>query len=274
MEYSDETLQQLHEVELELLIETDRVCREIGISYFLDSGTALGAARHQGFIPWDDDVDIGMLRDEYDRFLEMAPEHLSDGFLLCTPENTAGYAPMFSKLIKKGTVFKTQETKDAGFDQGIFIDIFPYDAVSSDRKVAQEQASKCAFWQRMSYLYNSSHITVPHKGMLGRVERVVCALAHPLIHGLYDPSVLLERFNYWAQAGTSDPSGRYMSYAYPIGEGIAKDTLVPPRPIIFEERTLNGPAKIDAYLTYMYGDWRMLPPEEDRTNHAPLEIRF
>ena len=73
MRYEDGQLRRLQAVELGMLLEIGRVCAELNIEWFLDSGTALGAARHQGFIPWDDDIDVGMLRADYDRFLEEAP---------------------------------------------------------------------------------------------------------------------------------------------------------------------------------------------------------
>ena len=89
MQYDDETLRRLQLAELDILIAIDAVCREHGITYFLDSGTALGARRHAGFIPWDDDIDIAMPRDDYERFLGLAQEALGDEYVVANPENDA-----------------------------------------------------------------------------------------------------------------------------------------------------------------------------------------
>ena len=85
MKYRPDVLKALQEAELEILCTIDALCREEGIAYFLDGGTALGAVRHNGFIPWDDDIDIGMLRPEYDRFIERARIALPDAYELVVP---------------------------------------------------------------------------------------------------------------------------------------------------------------------------------------------
>ena len=133
MEYQPETLRKLHEIQLSILKDVDDLCTRHDITYFLDSGTALGAVRHNGFIPWDDDIDIGMLRPDYDRFLTVAKEELpASTYRLLIPGETLHYAAMFTKVALVGTKFYTQETIEAGLDMGIFIDVFPYDDLSSD----------------------------------------------------------------------------------------------------------------------------------------------
>ena len=82
MQYEQDELRRLQLVELDILRDIDKVCREHGIRYFLDSGTLLGAVRHGGFIPWDDDVDLGMPRHDYERFLEIAPRALGDAYVV------------------------------------------------------------------------------------------------------------------------------------------------------------------------------------------------
>lgn len=82
MKYNLEDLKRVQRIELEILEEVIRVCNENNINYFLEAGTLLGAMRHSGFIPWDDDIDIGMLRSDYDKFMEIAPNKLTNGFTL------------------------------------------------------------------------------------------------------------------------------------------------------------------------------------------------
>ena len=95
-------LRGLQLVELEILLEVDRVCRENGIEYFLDGGTAVGAVRHGGFIPWDDDVDIGMTRENYEKFLEIAPEKLKNDYFLQTRKTDKKAPYMYAKVMVPG----------------------------------------------------------------------------------------------------------------------------------------------------------------------------
>ncbi|MEG0324706.1 MAG: LicD family protein, partial [Raoultibacter sp.] len=127
MHYDDEILRKIQLMELEILKDVDRVCCENDIVYWLDSGSALGAARHNGFIPWDDDIDIGMLRDDYDRFLAVAPQALGDRYEVVDPLSSDRHPAMFAKVWLKGTKFYTVETLDAGVFQGVGIDVMPYD---------------------------------------------------------------------------------------------------------------------------------------------------
>ena len=101
-----ETLRQVQLDQLEIAKDIKRVCEENGIRYHLAFGSLLGAVRHKGFIPWDDDMDFGMLREDYERFLEIAPKKLKDEFFLQTWHTDPYYPLAFAKVRKKGTVFQ------------------------------------------------------------------------------------------------------------------------------------------------------------------------
>ena len=274
MEYAPDILKRLQAIELEMLQVIDEVCKQLDITYFLDSGTALGAARHGGFIPWDDDVDLGMPREDYDRFLAEAPELLGGGYSLVCPATDDTVAGQFAKVMKQGTRFMTQETKDAGFNQGVFIDIFPYDALSSDVAIAKKQMRKCLFWQRVSYLYHSPHIYMPHGGVLGACERVACYGLHGIAKVLFTPKRIRESFDRWALLGKDDPSTRLMVFAYPVKDGFEAEWFFPVTDVDFEDDRFPAPRELNEYLSYLYGDWRSLPPEDQRRNHAPLMLEL
>lgn len=125
MQYEQDVLRKLQLAELSILRDIDSVCRSEGIPYFLECGTLLGAVRHGGFIPWDDDIDVGMLRPDYERFLKVAPKALGERYAVCEPRANSRCAGMFAKVWKRGTKFFTAETMEAGIDQGIFVDVFP-----------------------------------------------------------------------------------------------------------------------------------------------------
>lgn len=108
--YTNEEIRSVQLVELKILLEIDRICKEHSIEYFLTSGSVLGAVRHGGFIPWDDDIDIGMSRENYDRFIEIAPHALRQPYVLQT-YNTDRYSPiLYAKIKNTDTVFLNMPT--------------------------------------------------------------------------------------------------------------------------------------------------------------------
>lgn len=125
-----EQLRQLQLIELEILIEIDRICRKNKICYSLTGGSLLGAIRHGGFIPWDDDADISMLRLEYIKFQKACKKDLNkEKFYFQDIENTEGYRWGYGKIRRKDTVFLRENQEDMPYEQGVFVDIFPRDSV-------------------------------------------------------------------------------------------------------------------------------------------------
>ena len=129
-------MKQLWAVELDLLNEFDRVCKKHGLKYILDFGTLLGAIRHKGFIPWDDDVDVSILREDYDKLLKIGPSEFKDPYFLQTRKTDPGYDVSVAKLRRSDTTFIMTENihHPMPYNQGIFIDIFVYDNLSSNKK--------------------------------------------------------------------------------------------------------------------------------------------
>lgn len=130
--YSDKELTQLHAELLTILEEIVRICKILDIKFFVTGGTAIGAYYFQGFVKWDDDIDLGMKRDDYEKFMREAPSIISKGFFVqCidTEPNTPFY---FTKVRKDNTLFVQQDFKDVKMHHGIFVDIFPYDNIPNN----------------------------------------------------------------------------------------------------------------------------------------------
>lgn len=274
MRYDDETLRKMQLMELGILKEVDRVCREHDIAYFLDSCSALGAARHDGFIPWDDDIDVGMMRADYERFLSVAPEALGEQYVLSEPMTNAIHSAMFAKVWLRGTKFYTVETLDAGLRQGIGIDVLPYDVLSADERVAQKQRQRCSLLQKLLYLYHSKNVVVPHKGALGSFERAACGVAHAFLRVFTSHERLAGQFQQSALAGEDSPGDTSMCMSYVAIGSYPTNVLVPAGRHMFEGEEFPVPAEIERYLEIMFGDWRELPPMDERRQHAPIELGF
>lgn len=275
MKYQEDQLRRLQITLLGIVKDIDRVCRDNGIEYFLDSGSCLGAVRHGGFIPWDDDVDLGMKRSDYDKFLEIAPNALGENYVVAHPAADKRLAGMFAKVWKRDTVFATEETIEAGVPQGIFVDVFPYDVVSADEKVAAKQLRACRMWQSLSYLYHSGAIVVPHRGLKGAIERAGCRVAHAVVHFVMNPERIRKSFDGAAMSGVGGPGKAYAAMAYAASGPFPEEVLFPTTDLRFEGVTLSVPGRYVQYLELMYGPtWRELPPEEERRNHAPIKLDF
>ena len=274
MLYDTETLQHVQRINLQTLIDIDKVCKKHEITYFLDSGTALGARRHSGFIPWDDDVDLGMLRSDYEKFLEVAPLELSDKYVVCNPRSNNKIASTFAKVWLRGTKFATRETIDAHLDQGIFIDIIPYDVLSSDEKISAGQRKKCRLAQYCLYLFHSPNVNLPHKGLIGGFERVACYIAHYLLRLITSHEAILGYFEDAASMGKLNPSDIYLQMCWTGVDGFTKSCLLPSLPLQFEGYEFPCPSNIEEYLSVMYGDWETLPSVEERHQHSPEVLNF
>lgn len=256
----------LRKVQMSMLEEFDRICTKYGLHYFLDSGTALGAVRHGGFIPWDDDVDLGMMRDDYESFLKIAPCELSDQYELQTRENEPEYHKFNAKIRKKGTVFPEPGSKYYN-NRGIFIDVYPFDFISDNHKKAQRELRMS---RKLHFLINT-HQTLHAKRTF--THSLVARFVHVL------PLERLEKKYMQLCLRYKDKSTDHVTcYSYRMLKEqdilfLYKD-IYPTKRICFEHREFQIMNNTDAYLKVMYGNYMQLPPEEKRACHLYGEISF
>lgn len=261
-------------VELEILEEVDRVCRENDIRYFLDSGTALGALRHRGFIPWDDDADIGMMRGDYDKFLRIAPDKLGSKFFLQTLRTDPGCPVMFAKVRMNGTEFIERNKKGMNMHTGIYIDIFPYDFVPSNENERLRVHKEIKHYLHMFCLKKIPHKIKDERDSL--IKHLAGCAARKIIHWLLQlvpDSFFTGKVNFLLRNIKSDKS--IVSCLYFGGEYYFEyERLFPLGLCEFEGSTFSAVKDMDYYLKTMYGDYMKLPPENERKGHEPLYVRL
>ena len=145
-------------IELDMLYELDRVCKKLGVSYFLEAGTLLGAARDGRFIPWDDDIDVSMLREDYDRFLKEAPREFQDPYFLQTGYTEKNYLRGHSQLRRSDTcAILPEDQNNPDKNQGIFLDIFVLDELFPEKLEQQYQKQENFFRERQVWNHHDYH---------------------------------------------------------------------------------------------------------------------
>lgn len=246
---------------LSMLKDFDRVCREHDIAYTLFSGTALGAVRHHGFIPWDDDVDVIMLREDYERFFAVASQVFDPEKYYVQQEYTAHWPMHFSKLRRNGTTcIEKYHVRDPEMHQGVYIDIFPCDHLAEHPVMRRIQfaASKVVIAKS---LYARGYET---DSTLKKCFLQVCRV--------------LPRKPFWNLCvRKKDRTSRYVHSFFGCGTKFEKNIF--PRSwfterimLPFEDGVFPVSAHYDALLTRLYGDYMTLPKPEERKSKEHVAI--
>lgn len=264
-------LRKVQLMQLEIAREIKRVCEENGIRFFLCCGTLLGAVRHQGFIPWDDDMDVGMLREDYERFCRIAPEKLDKRFCIQSWYTEPNYALPFAKVRMRGTLYREAKGNRLA-ENGFYVDIFPFDNAPQDQKAQKLHARKladlfycklmksgCKPWMendRISWKKRLGYLFFQGKALLKSGE-TLARQYDALATSLPQSDVLCRQRGLFRL-------DCYQSAWY------SEFTELP-----FEGELFPVPADYDAVLTAQFGDYMTPPPEDKRENrHQIQELDF
>lgn len=236
---------------LDILVVVTNICDKHGFPYWISGGTLLGAIRHGGFIPWDDDIDIELMRSDYKKLLKILPKELPDSLYLQTPKEKS-YRLLFSKVRDRNSIVHSEEEDMASYtEKGVFIDIF-----SEERSYRQMKNIVDFFYGRAFrrlkrgrpfhslkyfYEYSMSLLLYPIGILLMWITRGICAITKPnnILHSY----------------GIGNSTNHNASYMFPVSK------------VTFEGREFSAPKEPDTYLRKQYGDYMTIPPKDKRATH-------
>ena len=261
-------LRKLQLTQLEILEKIDEICCENNIPYSLYAGTLLGAVRHQAFIPWDDDLDICMSRDNYERFLKLWKEVKPEGFILQNKENTPKFTQSFTKIRKEHTTFLQYDWEREKYHTGIFIDIFPFD------RIPKKKIQRILFWWNcMQYqLYTREFVPPKSNKLVKLISESLLALNSGEKRKLKREKLLkkITKYNTNTELSTvAIETVNTMKVEYPI------NLLDEYSTVWFENKKYMCFKEWKSYLEYKFGNYMQLPPESERQwRHHPIILDF
>lgn len=257
---SQTDLRQLQIIELEILLEVDRICKKHNIKYSMAAGTLLGAIRHKGFIPWDDDVDLVMFRHEYDRFCQVCVEELDrTRFYFQTHTNTASYRWGYGKMRRIGTEYIRKGQENLNYPSGVSIDIFPLDSVPDNRVLRPLFHFACFVTRKL--LWSEAGQKSERNPLKRWVYWLLAKVPKETVFKLlYDRLVSFS-------AGNLTEQVRIITFPNPRFHGYRRAWYMNLQDYEFEGFCFPGPRDYDECLTYTYGDYRRLPPVEQQKGH-------
>lgn len=244
--------EELKKIQIQILDNVANFCEKNNIQYWIDTGTLLGAVRHKGFIPWDDDIDIGMLRNDYDKFIKLYNSSNSRYQLHCYELNDDYYYP-FGKVLDTKTILYEPDIN--GVKISVNIDVFVYDNAPSNLKKVKKMYSKFRRYERL------------------RLHQHFCVNSNSFINNILNKILKLFPENYFVEKIINN-SKKYMNKnCTHVGNFTSisqvycsKEFLKSFIKLEFEGKLYNAPIGYDEWLKAFYGDYMKLPPEEKRVS--------
>ncbi|NMA48498.1 MAG: LicD family protein [Tissierellia bacterium] len=272
-EIESNTLRKAQLVQLEILIEFDRICKINNLSYQLFAGTLLGAIRHKGFIPWDDDIDVAMVRSDYEKLLDICKNDLKTDYFLQNYSTDPNFFRQFSRMRKDNTKYIQKGYKDIDMHHGIFIDIFPLDNVKPNSIVENIRCKILLILSRLNTIRNKG--VSPKSNIFKRVIGILIKSSNILIHKSVHDKIetkIMKIFNdkdtgylnHLTNGTTKVRFERFLMKEEDFHDIIDWE---------FESLKFPIPKNYDNHLKNMYGDYMKLPPKEkQKPHHGIIEL--
>ncbi|MEC1714850.1 LicD family protein [Schinkia azotoformans] len=265
---------------LEMYKDVAEVCSKYGLTIMLGGGSVLGAVRHKGFIPWDDDMDLNMERKDYLKLISIFNEELSDKYYLAAPSVYGTSKHCFARIYKKHTLLVDISNINQSTNNGVYLDIFPLDYVPNSRIL---QLVKGFFANALNYIslsvFMHSNKNDTLKKYLFKTKEGRISFRQRKIVGAVFSFISYQRWVYWFDMFVSDSKKKkYCTFAsgrkHYLGELMESEVIFPVSKAEFEGIVVNIPNNVNAYLTNLYGDYMKVPPVEKRERHYYVKFEL
>ena len=275
-EYKDSDLEKLKKLELMIFEEVVAICDAHNIDYYIYGGTALGAVRHGGFIPWDDDIDIAVFRKDYEKLVNILDEELNSQFYVIALEKQEDCFFPFIKVCLKDTRFEDWWVDQVSFDEGIFIDIFPLDKVPNNKFGRLIYYYRCRIIDHI-VMNSILHVDAGSKLMNFFHELLFFFLNIIPISKWYWKKLFHNSLTKYENTDTEYVTcyfSQISGLVFGKNDFYLKSDFSPSEKIKFEDLIVSAPRNMDSVLEKSYPNYMELPPKEKRFNHAPDVLDF
>lgn len=263
--YKEIGLQELKSIQMNILDYVVDFCDNNDIHYWLDTGTLLGAIRHKGYIPWDDDIDIGMLRPDYDKFIIQFNSNASEQYHCHCIENDPNFYVPHAKVYDTRTVL--YEPDENGYKSSVNIDVFVYDNAPDNDEIVTKMYDKRDMLRRRFNIQNERYIT--NKNYIVRIAKYLRRFLYTM---LYKNCIqkMVENSKSYSNIETKRV-GNFTSFTRICCEKIAFHGFIE---VEFEGKKYKAPEGYDMWLKSFYGDYMRLPPVEKRVSHHSFKAYY
>ena len=260
--------EEVKNLQLEILIDVDKWCKEHNLKYVLDCGTLIGAIRHKGYIPWDDDIDISMLREDYEVFIKEFNKDRSDDLEVMHARTHKGFPYEFAKVQNKKT--RMVEGTAFQYDIGVNIDIFPYDYIADTKEEAIKRSEKLVKKYRFPQFVLEWKLTMSNKDRKRPLHKAIVVSLLKLITAPFPMEWCTKKIDTLATT-YYNKDYKYLSGTcsrrYNGSEFYKREWLAETIDVEFEGYTMQAPCNYDMVLKTQFGDYMKLPPVEEQVTH-------
>lgn len=267
---TNEERKKVQKYEVTILEAFDKICKKNNLKYTVAAGTMIGAVRHKGFIPWDDDIDVYMLRKDFNKLRKLAPQELPHNMFYQSHKTDPDYYYLFDKIRLNGTIFKETFLSNHNINHGVFIDVFPIDAISDNMLKSNWQYFRYRFY-RIGLMAKYVNVEA-RKGKKKKVVQLLQKLySHANLGSLYNKCEKIANESLKLEGHT-----KFVRNLNSLGSDGKKETYSTEsfkkfHVTKFENTDFDISDNFDEMLTKLYGDYMKLPPVDERKTRHDLE---